>query len=29
MKLGSPGVSSRLILRPDHSNEVSAAEIES
>ena len=28
MKLGSPGVSSRLILRPDHSNELSASEID-
>ena len=27
-KLGSPGVSSRLILRPCHSNELSAAEID-
>ncbi len=29
MKLGSPGVSRRLILRPSHSNELSASEIDS
>ena len=28
MKLGSPGVSRRLILRPDHSKELSAIEID-